>query len=80
MKGASLSFSFTCTFFVMHIVNNADTYRSCCVPLGFDDIRLGCYCTDTGYKGQVSYGSFSCAVIQQCGECFSCVCACVCRH
>lgn len=50
MKGASLSFSFTCTFFVMHIVNNADTYRSCCVPLGFDDIRLGCYCTDTGVQ------------------------------
>lgn len=78
MKGASLSFSFTCTFFVMHIVNNADTYRSCCVPLGFDDIRLGCYCTDTGVQRSSKLRLILvCCYTTVWGVFFVCVCVCV---
>lgn len=46
MKGASLLFTHP-PLFLTHAEN---THRSCCVPLGFDEIRLGCDCTDWGAK------------------------------
>lgn len=47
MKGASISFLFARSPFLSHTKN---THRSCCVPRGFDKIRLGCDCTDRGTK------------------------------